>query len=185
MDHTNALKHRYFVALSVPDDLKQLYETLPRHHLEGLWHHKDDLHITIRFLGPLDADLLSDVQAKLREIKFRSFFAQILGLDAFYNKKQSIMYAKVESTRKLVSLCTDITDKLTPLGFDFGTRPYIPHVTFCRVKKNKSLSAYMKKHEKKVHAQWKVMNFELMRSIDKEDSALRYELIESYSLYNT
>lgn len=184
MNNSDPSEHRYFVALSASSDLKKQYIALPRNELDAKWHQEDDLHITIRFLGPLDLKTLEDVRLKLHEVHFRPFFAQISGLDAFYNKNQSILYAKVESTRKLTSLCTDITDKLTPLGFDFGTRPYVPHITFCRVKKNKSLAPYIKKYEKNIHSQWNISDFKLMKSVDRADSAMRYEVIEKYILKN-
>src|SRR5258708_6408999 len=70
------------------------------------------------------------------------------GLGVYENRRQAVLHVRVDSTRKLTALCGDITDGLTPLGFDFGARPFVPHITRARLKDSHGIGQYIEKHDK-------------------------------------
>lgn len=180
----DAATRRFFTALPVSGAFRDLCDALPRKGLEGRWITGADLHITIRFLGDIDPARLDDIDTALRRVKRPPFYVDIARLDLFENKSQSILYAKVESTRKLTTLCADITDLLTPLGFDFGTRPFVPHVTLARLNRGSAgaARAFIKKHARTVQGHWQAQKFALMASGPEGEKSSKYSMLREYAL---
>jgi len=176
---------RFFVALPVSSGLIEQCKFLAAHSwpVDGNWLCSDDLHITIRFLGYVGNSDIPAIERALARVRRPVFNVDVNGLDAFYNKREVILYADVVSVRKLTALCTDISDVLVPLGFDFGTRPYVPHVTFARFKSGILLDNHMKTNEKNIKSDWRSNKFHLMRSTGPDKlGSKRYEIISSYDL---
>lgn len=174
---------RLFVAVAVAPQIKEQLSVLPRDQIGGRWTHPDDLHITLRFLGDVSSEKAEVIKEILLKVKRAPFTIEASGMDMFYNKSQTILYADVVSTKKLTALCTDITDLLVPMGFDFGTRPYTPHVTLARLKKNeKAAEQYKKHHGSKIRSQWQVDAFYLMESGLPDEKGTRYHEVCRYGL---
>lgn len=181
------MESRLFVALPAPEELKKAVTGLPRNGLhDGRWTIEDDLHLTVRFLGDLEEEKIATVVEALERIKRPPFYIEADGLSAFYNKNQTILFAHIASTRKLTALCTDITDILTPLGFDFGMRPYVPHITLARLKKNhpprRKVEAYIDHNSRRIKQSWKASSFTLMKAAALEDSDRRYRPVREFPL---
>ena len=173
---------RLFVALAVPPDLREKLSALPHKGLDANWSHPDDYHITIRFLGDLAAERLPVIEQALSRVRRPPFGMEVGGLGVFANKNQSILHAQVPSVRKLETLCADITDVLVPLGFDFGLRPFVPHVTVARVKGQRGLADYIARHGRLVAARWQAAEFHLMRSASPDGVGRRYTVLQTYPL---
>jgi 2'-5' RNA ligase len=139
---------RLFVALPLPVQGARLLADLPRAGIDGKWSHPDDLHITLRFLGDLAPESLPDIKSALARVRRPPFGVEIAGLGFFDNKRGTVLYARVDSTRKMNALCGDITDALTPLGFDFSLRPFVPHITLARLKIHEESINALKNKEK-------------------------------------
>lgn len=174
---------RLFVALPVPDDVKALIGALSRKGVEGRWIAPDDFHLTIRFLGDIEQERVPDIIKALSRVRRAPFYVEGQGLSAFYNKSQTVLYAAMTSTRKLTALCTEVTDVLTPLGFDFGMRPYVPHLTVARLKSPpKKVEHYIKSQSSRLHYNWQVTSFSLMQSAPPDEKERRYHTIHSFPL---
>lgn len=177
------LSVRLFTALTVPGDLRAQLAALPRKGLDANWTHPDDFHITIRFLGDVAEDRLPDIADALSRVRRNAFTVEVRGLGVFENKKQAILHAAVGSTKKLEALCADTGDALTPLGFDFGTRAFVPHVTLARVKTMRGVSDYIARHGHAVSARWQAREFHLMRSASPgQPEGKRYSILQSWPL---
>ena len=74
---------RLFIALGLPDDIAdqliELYGPLPG----ARWTHPDDLHLTLRFLGPTDASRSRDVHELLECLRFPAFSLSLSGVGFF------------------------------------------------------------------------------------------------------
>ena len=175
-------KTRLFVALPVSDPFRDLAAALPRQGLDARWTHPDDLHITIRFLGDIDPERAGQATEALERVRRPPFHVDIAGLDIFDNRRNTVLYARVESTRKLTALCGDVTDALAPLGLDFGARPFIPHVTLARLNGQQGLESYIRRHAKAVTAHWQAASFALMRSSALDENGRHYNILSEYAL---
>ena len=182
-NENNQPKIRLFTALTVPVDLRAQLAALPHKGLDAKWSHVEDFHITIRFLGDLEPERLPEIEQALSRVRRAPFGAEVQGLGVFENKHQSILHAKVQSVRKMEALCADITDELVPLGFDFGARAFVPHVTLARLKgASRGLDAYMARHGRAIAARWQVLEFHLMLSASPDEGGRRYTVVHSYPL---
>ncbi len=171
-----------FTALPVSRHLSAQSEKLPRRGIDARWVHPEDLHITLRYLGPVETRHVDDIERALESVRCKSFNLDVEGLSLFRQKKQTVLYAPVKSTRKLTHLCAEVTDALTPLGFDFGTRPYMPHITLARLKKSAGASLFTTLHSDKINAKWKPEEFCLMRSATPEEGQKRYTVLSAFKL---
>ena len=175
-------KTRLFVALPVSGQFRDIAAALSRRGLDARWTHPGDLHITIRFLGDVDPERAASVTEALIRVRRPPFYIDIAGLDIFDNRRNAVLYARVESTRKLTALCGDVTDALVPLGFDFGTRPFIPHVTLARLGGQRGLETYIRRHAKAVTARWQAESFALMRSGPPNEKGIYYNILSEHPL---
>ena len=182
MPENDRLKIRLFTALAVPPELRAQLASLPRKGLDAKWSCPDDFHITIRFLGDLEPERLPEIETALARVRRAPFGVEVQGLDAFENKHQTILHAKVQSVRKMEALCADITDELAPLGFDFGVRAFVPHITLARLKGARGLDDYMARHGRSVTARWQVMEFHLMLSAAPDAAGRRYTVLRTCPL---
>lgn len=174
---------KLFVALPVPDSVREKLAALPRKGVEGRWVADDDFHITIRFLGDVEDGRVPEILDALTRVRRLPFYIEGQGLSAFYNKNQTVLYGVIASTRKLTALCTDVTDMLTPLGFDFGTRPYLPHLTVARLKTpSKKVENYIKRHGRHLHYRWQATSFSLMQSAPPDEYDRRYRILQKFPL---
>lgn len=175
---------RLFVALPVSSEMREGVGKLSRKGLDGRFTAIDDLHITIRFLGDVIENKIPEIERALIRVRRQPFFVEADGMDAFYNKKQAILYSDIVSTKKLTALCTDITDVLMPLGFDFGMRPYVPHVTLARLKgaHRKSIEDYIEKNKNHLKYSWQAQSFTLMRSAAPDEKGRHYRPLSTFPL---
>lgn len=99
------------------------------------WTHKEDLHITLKFLGavtPEKIDLLVNKLVQLQS-KFEPFQLKVGGLGNFGNPKQPrVLWTGVESNDRLNQLYKTIEDVCVEVGFSEENRPYRPHITLAK-----------------------------------------------------
>ena len=155
---------RLYVALPAPADLAQQAAALPRTLRGAHWAPPGALHITLRFLGDLDPERAQAAAQALALVRRAPFTVAVAGLGLFAHVDGDVLYARVESVRAVTDLCARVTDRLTPLGFDFGARPYVPHVTLARLPPRMDLFKYMKINDKKIRCQEMADEFHLLRS---------------------
>lgn len=102
------------------------------------WVAPDNLHLTLKFLGGVDADRLGDVLAALAPAAagVAPFDAVVRGLGAFPTapRPRVIWAAVVEGAEALAALAARVDGALAALGFPRATRPFAPHVTLGRVR---------------------------------------------------
>lgn len=175
---------RLFTAIEVPDDLKKKIIALPNLKLDFKSRSRpDDLHITLKFLGDVDASLLTVIEDTLENMKKpKAFGMAVSGLGVFGKKDKAVLYADVESKRQISLLAENVAQKLVMAGLTLEQKPYMPHVTIARLKDDRNFEAYKKQHERSIHAQWTVSAFHLMRSAVKEDGEKCYSIVQTYNL---
>jgi 2'-5' RNA ligase len=173
---------RLFVALGVPEDVARALTDIPRTGIEGRWNHPDDLHLTLRFLGDIDPSRVPEIREALGRVRRPPFGVEISGLGFFDQKRGAVLYARADSTRKLNALCGDITDTLTPLGFEFGMREFVPHITLARLKNARGLPQYIDKKGQIRRLGWQAQEFGLMQSGPPDSAGRHYQTLALYPL---
>ena len=158
---TVADHRRLFAALPVPAALVAQVDALPRNLAGARWLPGAALHVTLRFLGDVDPDREEAAVAALARVRKKPFHIEVRGLAFFDQPGEAILYAPVESVRNVTDLCARVADVLVPLGFDFGLRPYVPHITLARAPGADGLPAYIKNQCRSISCSWVAESFGL------------------------
>lgn len=169
-----------FLSLPVCAEFARQAGKLPRKGLQARWYANDDHHMTLRFLGDTDNNMVPEIIEALSAIRRAPFTTEIKGMGYF--EKAKVLYADVPSYKKPEALVTDITDKLERFGFDFGTRPFTPHVTLARLQSLKGVDNYIRHHGPRLQASCRQDYFSLTRSTRGEVPDKRYLEIHRFPL---
>jgi 2'-5' RNA ligase len=125
---------RLFVSLDFPDSVTALLVRL-NPHLSGVrWLAPDQIHLTIAFLGNVDADKEEQVRARLSGIRFGSLFLPLQGLGTFPAKGDpKILWIGVgHGHPHLFQLHKKVSDAALSVGLEPDLRPWHPHITLAR-----------------------------------------------------
>lgn len=145
---------RLFIAFELPEHIKEhlicLMEDLKPICKGARWVQRDDLHITIAFLGetepylvPIISDILQDISANCNSQTIRA-----ASLGAFPNSNMaSVLWAGIEKNPQISAIANAIRNRLSeqtpPITFD--TKPFKPHITLARFKAQQNISTVLQK----------------------------------------
>lgn len=128
---------RLFVAIDLPEVLKQQLSALTTP-IDGVrWTPTANLHLTLRFIGDVPQDVADEIQAVLLEVQSPPFSLQLSGVGTFPGnprKPPRIIWAGLSNPPALQSLHEKIETVLRDLGLTPDNRPYTPHITLGRVR---------------------------------------------------
>ena len=133
---------RTFIAVPVSERLFNLQEKLKATISEKKgkirWLRKDQLHLTLKFLGDTTEDSINDVRRIMQNIadEFKPFNVSIQKTGCFPKiERPRVMWVGVSGElAKLDQLVERIQKKLNPLGFPKDEKKYYPHITIARAK---------------------------------------------------
>ncbi len=98
---------------------------------------KDNVHITLKFLGDVEDRKVEPIKETLGQIKFNSFNIHVKGV-GFFPSPNHIKVAWVgveEGNDGMSDLAKQIDDKMKKLGFKKEKKKFIAHATLARIKK--------------------------------------------------
>lgn len=133
-------RHRVFIAINLPDDIKKIlaryYDKWPE--LPAKWTSKENLHITLEFLGHLTDQEIAQVCNVVNKValKHESFTINlkkiIFGPVGKFPPK--MIWAVGEKSEELSSLRGDLQDSLLEsVRFSPESRGFAPHITLARI----------------------------------------------------
>ncbi|GAB5389832.1 MAG: RNA 2',3'-cyclic phosphodiesterase [Alphaproteobacteria bacterium] len=132
---------RLFIALPIPaavaEPLARLRLSLP----DARWQHRDDLHITLAFLGEIPDDKAEALADELAQIKCPPIPLKVNRLDAFASgDKARILWAGIDeaSAPGLFTLQKKVRAACRKVGIELEARRYRPHITLARLKHTSS-----------------------------------------------
>jgi RNA 2',3'-cyclic 3'-phosphodiesterase len=102
------------------------------------WVAPDNFHLTLKFLGPVDAERLAPLTETLTSAAavYSSFQLEIRGLGAFPSPaRPRVLWAGIDAgAASAAMLATRLDEALATLGFEREARAFSPHVTLGRVR---------------------------------------------------
>lgn len=129
---------RLFIALTLPpavqDTLAALAKPLP-----GVsWTRREQLHVTLRFLGDVPADFIDPMMTRLAGVRVEPFILPVDGVGTFPpNRPPRILWIGVGSGHpRLFQLRQRLDDSLLAAGLQLDVRTFHPHVTLARCTEN-------------------------------------------------
>ena len=135
-------KVRAFVAIELDSALHTALaaaqDALRQADLSVRWVRPEGIHLTLRFLGGIEADLVQEIEGRLKAVASRSspFRIQLGGLGGFPSlERPSVLWIGVVGEVELLSMLqVGLEAELEPLGFPKEGRPFHPHLTLGRVR---------------------------------------------------
>ncbi|MCB9678248.1 MAG: RNA 2',3'-cyclic phosphodiesterase [Alphaproteobacteria bacterium] len=124
---------RCFVAIDLPDDVTERLLAVRPAPGPGIRPvPREQMHVTVLFLGDQDPDA---VREALLDLRIPAFFMTIGGLGHFEGRTGAhILWAGVTPTPALLEARAAVVDAMSDIGFDMKEEDYRPHVTLARVR---------------------------------------------------
>jgi 2'-5' RNA ligase len=131
---------RLFTGIEIPAEIGLALSGF-RGGLSGArWVEPENYHITLRFIGDIDARMADDVCSILGETRRRNPLTITLdGLDSFGGRKPRAVFARTSGNGELTELQAEQERLLRQVGLPPETRKFTPHVTLARLKNTSSI----------------------------------------------
>lgn len=179
----------YFIGFPVPQEYKEYLakwqEALKPFVDYRKWVHGQDFHITVRFLGGVNAKKLSDIKRLLKNIEQSPLHLKMSGLNFFGKEDQPrVMYAEIERNQEVLDFKQQVDDYLETIEIEKEKRPYRPHITIAKKwgkgKLHLSKEALENKLEEPRTFSFGVEQLNLYRIHPSREQ--KYEVIETFEL---
>ena len=137
---------RLFIAIDVSDQIREALAQAEAHlkyaSADVKWVAKENIHMTVKFLGEVPENKVEEVKASLDRVAKRhsAFDAKIKDLGAF----PKIEYPRViwaglgEGEAGSKDIAKDVDEELSKMGFEKESRPFAAHLTIGRVRTPKN-----------------------------------------------
>ena len=129
---------RLFVALEIPpavrESLAEFLVALRAIASQPRWVQTENLHVTLKFIGEVQAEKLGHIRAALSAVHSdRLVTLDFRGVGFFPSEKRPrVFWAGIEASANLTRLASDIDRALEKLGVPPEKRPFSPHLTLAR-----------------------------------------------------
>lgn len=146
---------RAFIAIELPaniiDALKKIQDELKDGSNKVAWVKPENIHLTIRFLGDIEAGKIDGITGLLEyaAVKNRSFAVSVKGAGAFPKMDNPrVLWVGIEDNKNLLPLYDSLEEDLESIGLKKEERSFKPHLTLGRVKFLSDKKNFKKRIEK-------------------------------------
>ena len=140
---------RLFLALSLPEPLRERLAALCTGLPGARWVAPENLHLTLRFIGEVDGSQARDLDAALAQVRAARLAVTLAGVDRFGSgRKLRALWVGVEPNPELDRLYRKLDHAVRDAGLAPGGRKFKPHVTLARFKgeSGRGLHDYLAHH---------------------------------------
>lgn len=175
--------HRLFVALRPPELLRDLLIDA----MEGVegarWQGEEQLHLTLRFVGEVDAPQANDLADALATVRAEPFALRVRGVGHFTRKgRATALWAAFEPSEGLAILQRRVERACRAAGLVPQTRKFVPHITIARLNASTGgIDHWLAQHGRLTAPKWPVERFVLYES-QLAESGASYTAVVQYSL---
>lgn len=141
---------RMFLAIRIPEEpsqaISRFIEHLRRHHLEAAWVKPEAMHLTLRFLGNVEADtlpkLMEELERRMAGLPKPTLLVRNTG--AFPSlKRPSVVWAGVETVRGSLSPIQQACEQAAQaIGIPRETKTFHPHLTLARIRNPQAAQSF-------------------------------------------
>lgn len=161
---------RLFVAVDLPEPIKDQIEALRAVIPGATWVKRPAYHLTLRFLGDGIAEArLGEIKAALARVEAPPFELALRGVGRFPapgRRPARVLWAGVQAPPALDALYRGVSATLNPIGFPSDGQPFNPHITLARLRQpvEREVERFLTQHEGVVSAPFAVSEFILYAS---------------------
>ena len=129
---------RAFIALELSDEIKErltaVQQTLRRCRARLTFVEPKNIHVTVKFLGEIDAKDLPKIRESLQKITFTPFTVTAGKVTVNNPKRPHTIWCAIDDAGEGAKIFQLIEDALIPFGITREARRFTPHATVARVK---------------------------------------------------
>jgi len=160
-------RQRLFIGLELPESIRAELAGLDPQ-VKGLrWLPAEQLHLTISFLGDVDAGAEERLRESLAGVQVPPFFLPVTRIGSFGGERPSVVWAGVgKGHPHLFALHQHLQDAVLRAGLEADLKPFHPHITLGRARgvSRAALKPFLRKHADTEFDLWKVTGFALFSS---------------------
>jgi RNA 2',3'-cyclic 3'-phosphodiesterase len=175
---------RLFVAIELPDDVKQRIAPLAGGLPDARWVAPGSLHITLRFIGEVDEETTEDIDAALGTVHSQPVEIALSGVGCFESRgRVRAVWSKVKAGDGLGLLQSRVESSLKRVGLNPDGHKFMPHVTVARLKNvpSRIVAPYLEYHGSFRAGPFVADHFTLFRS-HMGHGGSHYEALARYEL---
>lgn len=167
---------RAFIAIELPEqiraDLGKIQDELKQAQADVKWVKPENIHLTLKFLGDIEQDLIKKIEAILNQIssKNTSFGLDLDNLGAFPKLQYPrVIWVGLSNDQRVIEIAKNLEKELIRIGLPPESRPFSSHITLGRVRSGSNRKALIERLEalnKKSSSRLKfeVLNLTLFKS---------------------
>jgi 2'-5' RNA ligase len=157
---------RLFIAVDLPEVVKDRLAELCAGLQGAKWVTRDQMHLTLRFLGEVATVQAEEAAEALAEIRAPAFELSLVGIGYFgTGRRIRALWAGIEPSPPLMVLQGKVEHAVRTAGLPLEGRKFLPHVTLARFKgRSPKLEEHLGLHEPFRAGPFPVENFVLYSS---------------------
>jgi RNA 2',3'-cyclic 3'-phosphodiesterase len=126
---------RLFTAIEIPEAMRMRLSLL-RAPIDGAkWVQPEDMHITLRFAGDIEARVADELADLLADVRVAPFSLAIAGTGTYGGRAPRVLWAGANAGPELDALYRANERAARTVGLDPGPREFQPHVTLARMRR--------------------------------------------------
>ncbi|GIL13053.1 MAG: RNA 2',3'-cyclic phosphodiesterase [Chloroflexota bacterium] len=126
---------RLFVAIDLPETVKDALGELCRGIPGAKWVSREQMHLTLRFIGEVDAPRFEAIRSGLGHLQAAPFELALKGVGQFPPRgAPRVLWVGLAAPPALAALQQRVESALVGLGIEPEDRPFSPHITLARLK---------------------------------------------------
>jgi len=129
---------RLFIAINFNDDIKNKLASeiamLKQHSLSGTFSRKENLHLTVIFLGEVSDNRLNEIQIAMKKVSVghSTSTVTVKGFGKFFKNKEILYWRGMECSNEVLEIRSKLMTELKRLGFKLDQKAFVPHITMGR-----------------------------------------------------
>ena len=127
---------RLFVALQLPDPLRDAVQVLQSGLRNARWLTEDGLHLTLAFIGEVDGSMQPRIETALAGVTAPALRTELHGIGCFPPRgAPRVLWTGASPKSELVLLAQAVRRALGRAGLTLERRRFMPHVTIARFRR--------------------------------------------------
>jgi 2'-5' RNA ligase len=162
------MSKRLFIGIELPAPIRAELARLDPHIKGVRWLAPEQMHLTMSFLGDVDAAHEERLREELATVEVAAFFLPVTGIGTFGGERPRTIWAGVgKGHPHLFSLHRRIQDAVLRAGLEPDLKPFHPHITVGRMRgvSRAMLKLFLRRHEETEFGMWQVTGFVLFSSV--------------------
>ncbi len=142
---------RLFTAIEVPGEVAACLTPLQRGMPGARWVARENLHVTLRFIGGVDERMAEEVDHALARLRMKPFEVRVMHLGSFGDSKAvRSIWAGLAPCEPLLHFNARIERAFQQLGLAADKRKFTPHITLGRTRNvsNKEVAKWIEEKGK-------------------------------------